>query len=114
MAGFQIAELDFLDLQHQLRTQFGISFTTCPVSGHFQHGLVERIIRSIQETFEDCKLKEKRLHAMGWQTFSKLAENAYNNLSIGYSYARYQDNTELLKNLTPNMLRLEKINSRAL
>lgn len=114
IAGFKVAELDFLDLQHQLRTQFGISFETCPVSGHFQHGLVERIIRSIQETFEDCKLKEKRLHAMGWQTFCKLAENTYNNLPISYSYSRYQDNTELLKILTPNMLRLGRINSRAI
>ena len=105
MAGFKISELDFLDLRHQLQNQLGISFSTCPVSGHFQHGLVERVIRSIQETFEDYKLKQKRLHSMGWQTFCKLAENAYNNLPIGYSYSRYQDNTELLKILTPNMLR---------
>ena len=114
MAGFKISELDFLDLRHQLQNQLGISFSTCPVSGHFQHGLVERVIRSIQETFEDYKLKQKRLHSMGWQTFCKLAENAYNNLPIGYSYSRYQDNTELLKILTPNMLRVGRINSRAL
>ena len=114
VAGFKAAELDILDLQHKLRTQFGISFETCPVSGHFQHGLAERIIRSIQETFDDQKLKKKRLHSMGWQTFCKLAENAYNNLPIGYSHSRYQDNTELLKILTPNMLRVGRINSRAL
>lgn len=51
---------------------------------------------------------------MGWQTFCKLAENTYNNLPIGFSYSRYQDNTELLKILTPNMLRVGKLNSRAL
>lgn len=51
---------------------------------------------------------------MGWQTFCKLAENAYNNLPIGYSHSRYQDNTELLKILTPNMLRVGRVNSRAL
>ena len=114
VAGFKIAELDFLDLQHQLQNQLGISFSTCPVSGHHQHGQVERVIRSIKETFQDHKLNQKRLHSMGWQTFCKLAENAYNNLPIGYSHSRYQDNTELLKILTPNMLRVGKLNSRAL
>ena len=43
-----------------------------------------------------------------------MAENVYNNLPIGYSYSRYQDNTELLKILTPNILRIGRINSRAL
>ena len=51
---------------------------------------------------------------MGWQTFCKLAENAYNNVPFGYSHGRDQDNTELLRILTPNMLRVGKINSRAL
>ena len=114
LAGFQTVELDYTDLQHKLWTQFGISFSTCPVGGHDQHGLVERIIKSIQETFDDCGLRNSRIHATGWQTFCKLAENAYNNLPIGYSYSRYQDNTELLKILTPNMLRVGRINSRAL
>ena len=114
MAGFRTAELDFRNLQHKLHKQFGISFSTCPVGGHDQHGLVEAIIKSIQDTFDECGLKTKRIHALGWQTFCKLAENAFNNLPIGYSFARDQDNTELLKILTPNMLRVGKINSRAL
>ena len=62
----------------------------------------------------DAGLDKKRIHAMGWQTFAKLAENAYNNIPIGYSYARGHDNTELLKILTPNMLRVGRINSRSL
>ena len=95
LSGFQSVELEFRDLKHQLWTQFGISFATCPVGGHEQHGLVERVIRSIQESFNDCGLDNKRIHTMGWQTFCKLAENSYNNLPIGYSYSRYQDNTEL-------------------
>ena len=114
LAGFQSVELDYRDLQHRLWTQFGISFSTCPKGGHDQHGLVERVIKSIKETFKDAGLDKMRIHAMGWQTFSKLAENAYNNIPIGYSYARAHDNTELLKILTPNMLRLGRINSRAL
>ena len=84
------------------------------MAGHFQHGLVERIIKSIQETFDDYELSKKRLNSMGWQTFCKLAENAYNNIPFGYRRAREQDNTELLKILTPNMLRVGRINSRAL
>ena len=114
MAGFREAELEFRDLQHKLHKQYGISFSTCPVSGHHQHGLVERIIRSIQETFDDLNLKQERLHSMGWQTFCKLAENSYNNVPFGYSRGREQDNTELLKILTPNMLRVGRLNSRAL
>ena len=114
MAAFKSAELNFSDLQHQLHTQFGINFTTCPVGGHNQHGLVEAIIKSVQETFDQCGLKTRRIHALGWQTFSKLAENAFNNLPLGFSYGRQQDNTELLKIITPNMLRVGRINSRAL
>ena len=114
MSGFRDAELDYVDLKQQLHRQYGIEFVTCPVSGHHQHGLVERTIRSIQETFNDYDLKKKRLHTIGWQTFCKLAENAYNNIPFGYSYGREQDNTELLRILTPNMLRVGKINSRAI
>ena len=90
MCGFRTAELDIMDLQHKLHTQFGISFSTCPKGGHDQHGLVEAIIKSVQDTFNECGLKTKRIHALGWQTFCKLAENAFNNLPIGYSFARDQ------------------------
>ena len=114
LAAFESAEIDFIDLQHKLWTQFGISFSTCPVGGHDQHGLVEAVIKSVQETFSDCGLDKSRIHATGWQTFCKLAENAFNNLPLGYSYSRAQDNTELLKIITPNMLRVGRINSRAL
>ena len=114
MAAFRSAELDFLDLQHRLHKQFGISFTTCPKGGHDQHGLVEATIKSVQETFDECGLKTKRIHSLGWQTFCKLAENAFNSLPLGFSYGRQQDNTELFKIITPNMLRVGKINSRAL
>ena len=64
MAGFRTAELDVLDLQHKLHTQFGISFSTCPKGGHDQHGLVEAIIKSLQETFNECGLGNKRIHAL--------------------------------------------------
>ena len=66
LAGFQSVELDYRDLQHRLLTQFGISFSTCPVGGHDQHGSVERIIRSIKETFADAGLDKRRIHSLVW------------------------------------------------
>ena len=114
MSAFNSAELDIFNLQHQLHTQFGILFETCPKGGHDQHGLVESLIKSIQSIFDECGLKSKRIHALGWQSFCKLAENSINNIPIGFSYGRQQDNSELLKIITPNMLRIGRINSRAL
>ena len=83
VAGFKMSELDYLDLLHQLHNQHGISFSICPVSGHHQHGLVERVIRSIQESFLDYKLEQKRMHSMGWQTFCKLAEMLTTTFPLG-------------------------------
>ena len=114
LAGFKSAELDFKDLQHRLWTQYGVSFATCPKGGHDQHGLVERVIRSVKETFLDAGVDKMRIHSLGWQTFAKIAENAYNNIPIGFSYSRSHDNTELLKIITPNMLRLGRLNTRAM
>ena len=55
-----------------------------------------------------------RLSAMGLQTLCKQIENTYNNLPLGFRYDRSQDNTPVLKMLVPNMLRIGRINSRAL
>ena len=63
----------------------------------------------LQETFDDNDLEKKRIHSMGWQTFCKLAENAYYNLSIGYSHGRDHDNDELMGILTANMLRVGRL-----
>ena len=114
MAAFKSAEFDYLNFQLRLQTQYGVSFETCPTGGHDQHGLVEAIIKSIQDIFNECDLKTKRLNSLGWQTFCKLAENFFNNLPLGFSYGRQQDNTELLKIITPNMLRIGRNNNRAL
>ena len=84
------------------------------LGGHDQHGKVERAIKTVQESLSDLGLDKMRLHAMGIQTLCKQVENAYNNLPLGYRYDRSQDNTEVLKLLVPNMLRMGRINSRAL
>ena len=104
----------FKDTKLKLHNELGIEFHTCPVAGHFQHGQVERRIRSIQDSLSESGWRNKTLHATGLQTLMKLVENQLNNFPLGYSYSRDQDNLPLLKMLTPNMLKLGRINERAL
>ena len=114
LSAFKYSELEFRDLQLQLHRQSGIEFQTCPVSGHNMHGTVEGTIRTIQESMDEIGLSKKILHATGLQTLLKIIENQYNNIPLGYHYHQDQDNTPLLKLLTPNMLRVGRINSRSL
>ena len=44
----------------------------------------------------------------------KITENCLNNLPLGYSFGRDQDNTPLLKMISPYMLRVGRNNARAL
>ena len=107
-------EIDIRDVEHKLITEHGTSFKIVPVSGHNMNGLVERAIKTIQDTMEESGLKKTHLHATGLQTFCKLVENQFNNLPLGFKKSRDADNSELLKILTPNMLRHGRINSRSL
>ena len=54
------------------------------------------------------------MHATGLQTVCKLIENNLNNMPTGYSYGRDADNSPILKIVTPNLLRVGRLNSRAL
>ena len=108
------AEVSMLNLKLQMYQEKGIRFEVCSVGGHNEHGLVERVIRSLQDSMEESGLRNQRLTATGLQTLCKLVENDYNNLPMGFKYSRDQDNTEVLKMLTPNMMRHGRINSRAL
>ena len=108
------AEVDIKDLQHIIKTENGINFTTCPVTGHYMHGLVERRIKTVEECLKAAKMFEERLHATGVQTVAKLIENELNNLPFGFSYGRDVDNSPLLRLLTPNLLKLGRLHSRAL
>ena len=107
-------EVTMVDLKLQMFNERGIRFELCSVGGHNEHGLVERSIQSIQGSMEECGLSTQRLTATGLQTLCKLIENDCNNLPIGFKYDRDQDNTEVLKILTPNMMRHGRINSRSL
>ena len=110
----QEVEINLLNTQLALHTEYGIEFSICPVSGHNQHGQVERKIRSIQDSLKEAGFQNKRLHATGFQTLLKLIENQLNNFPLGYVYGRDQDNNPLLKMITPNMLRVGRSNERAL
>ena len=46
------------------------------------------------------------------QTFCKIVENNLNNLPLGYSYGRSDNNSPLLKVICPNILRIGRLNTR--
>ena len=114
MKALKEMSVNMRDLQHNLFTEYGVSFTTCPVGGHNMHGHVERVIRSIQHLLDDCDIRNKKLHATGYQTILKLVENLYNSLPIGYSYDKSVSNSPLLKIITPNFFKMGRNNNRAL
>ena len=114
MSAFEMAETELRDLKLGLYKEKKINFSVCAVTGHDRHGHVERVIWSVQESFEDCGLKKMIIHATGLQTLCKLVENQYNNLPLGYHYDRDCDNSPLLRILTPSMLRVGRVNKRAM
>ena len=111
--GLRDVEIDIRNLDHKLITEYGTTFKTVPVSGHNMNGLVERAIRTVQDTLEQAGLKKSKLYATGLQTLCKLVENQFNSMPLGYKKSRDANNSELLKILTPNMLRHGRINSRS-
>ena len=62
IAALTNAEVDVRDLQQRIHREEGVIFTVCPVGGYNKHGQVERVIRSIQRGFDDCGLRDERLH----------------------------------------------------
>ena len=113
MKAVKDAEISLKDLQLRAYKEHGVRCEVAPVQGHNFHGLIERKIRSVQESLDKIGLGSMRVHATGLQTLAKLVENTLNNLPMGFSYGR-ADNTPLLRLITPNMLRLGRLNSRVL
>ena len=108
------AEVNLKDLSHRAFKEYGIEFETAPVAGHNWNGLAERKIKTIKESFAKMSLENHRLHATGLATFCKLVESNINSTPIGYGYGRDADNNGILKIITPNILRMGRINSRSL
>ena len=97
-------------LEHEIITEYGNSFKIVPVSGHNMNGLVERAIRTVQDTLEQAGLKKTKLAATGLQTLCKLVENQFNSMPLGYKRSKDSNNSEILKILTLNILRHGRIN----
>ena len=60
MKALREAEVCMKNLKLQLFQEEGIKFDVCSVGGHNEHGLVERIIRSLQESLEEAGLKRNK------------------------------------------------------
>ena len=58
-------------------------------------------------------MKSKKLHATGLQTVAKLVENNLYNLPMGFFYGKDADITPLLKIITPNLMKIGRLNSSA-
>ena len=97
MKALDDAEIDFKDLQLLVYKENGIKFRTCPVSEHDFHGAVVRKVRAVQECLEKSEIS-----------------NDLNNLPLGFSYGRDADNSPLLKLIFLNMLKIRRLNTRAL
>jgi hypothetical protein len=100
ICGMEQVQFNINGLQHQLERQNGVDFEVCPVLGHNQHGHVERIIHSVQESFNYCGLLTSRYTATTLQTLAKLVENNYNNLPLGYHHHETAGKNPMLKMIT--------------
>ena len=107
-------EFDFRDFGAEVRRAYRIEFEICPVGGHNAHGQVERVIRSVQESFDEAGFQTKKYTATALQTLAKLVENQYNALPLGYHQHERAGGSPLLKLICPNHLRVGRINSRTL
>ena len=105
-------EVDLMNLEMMIKRKTKIQFSVCPVSGHNYHGLVEAKIKTAQAGLEKSGASNTRLHATGMQTLAKLIEVDLNNTPFGVTCSRSDSNTPLLKLLSPQMMRMGRINSR--
>ena len=112
--GLEQEEINIHDLQHQLDRKLGVDFEVFPALGYNQHGRVECILRSVQESFDDCGLVRGRYTTTTLQTLAKLVENNYNNLPLGYHHHETAGKNPVLKMISPNHLRMGHLNKRAL
>ena len=97
-------------LTHQLFTEYGVEFKTCPVGAHYVHGKVERKIQQIKLSIEKS-VDKKRLSILQWESLCQQVGNSINNLPIGLGN-RCED-LETLDLLTPNRLILGRNNARS-
>ena len=107
--GCESMELNYRDIRNKLFISSNCQFETCPVSGHFMHGRVERKIRQIKASLEKS-LCNQRLSVMQWETMVTQIANSVNNLPIGLR--NKVTDLECADLLTPNRLRIARNNDR--
>ena len=101
--GCESMDLSFRDIRNRLFLNSKVQFETCPVSGHFMHGRVERKIQQVKSSLEK-NLCNQRLSLLQWETMAAQVSNTINNLPIGLrSKVADLEEADLL---TPNRLRL--------
>ena len=108
------ADINLIDLSYQVFKEHGVRCEVSPVAGHNYTGLIEAKIFRVQQCLEKIGLKNQRIHSTGLQTFAKLVESHLNSLPMGFSYGKSSDNTPVLKIISPNMLKIGRLNARTL
>ena len=112
MKALDNGEISLLDLQGNLHKQRGIMFECCLPQGHYQHGRIERRIRSLQESLDRSNIRNSRCTALGWQCIAKAIERECNNVPIGFLHHQGTANP-LLRVLSPSLLKNGTFTDRA-
>ena len=111
---FSEGEIDLHDLSGRLFRSKGILFETCPPQGHSSHGRVERVIRSLQDSFKRSGAPSSRCTATGWMTVGKAMEREVNDIPIGFLYDKSStEGNPLLRVLRPSTLKGMNASDRA-
>ena len=107
-------EIDLHDLSGRLFRTKGIHFETCPPQGHSSHGRVERVIRSLQDSFKKSGAPSSRCTATGWMTVGKAMEREVNETPIGFLYDKSsREGNPVLRILKPSTLKGMNASDRA-
>lgn len=107
-------EIDIHDLSGRLFRTKGIHFETCPPQGHSSHGRVERVIRSLQDSFKKSGAPSSRCTATGWMTVGKAMERKVNETPIGFLYDKSsKEGNPVLRILKPSTLKGMNAGDRA-
>ena len=112
MSGCNNMQICILDVKKQLSThKVGVSFTTCPVSGHNFHGQVERCIKEIKSLFSRV-FSGLRLDILSYETAFSWIASELNNMPI--MLGSRCENLEYADLITPSRILLGRNNRNAL
>ena len=114
LRAFKRGEIDLEDLSGSLYRTKGILFETCPPQSHSSHGRIERVIRSLQQSFTRSGASDSRCTATGWMTMGKAMEREVNNIPIGFLFDKTTTGgNPLLRVLRPSTLKGMNASDRA-